>query len=248
MLELKNKVAVVTGASRGIGQGIALKLAKQGANIVVGDIINGEETVRLIKRLKRKAIYVKVDTSDETSVDNLINEAIKKFKRLDILVNNAGIYKAGNSEEFMEEDWDRILDINLKGYFLCCQKAFPYLKKSKGSIVNISSIAGLMGFNQSVAYCASKAGIILLTKTLAGDWGRYGIRVNAICPGLIKTAMTRDVLNNKKMKNSILDKLAVKRVGNPEDIANGVVFLASKEAGYVTGHALVIDGGWISML
>ncbi len=248
MLELKNKVAVVTGAARGIGQGIALKLARQGADIVVGDIINGEETVKLIKRLKRKAIYVKVDTSDEISVDNLINEAIKKFRRLDILVNNAGIYKAGNNEDFKEEDWDKTLDINLKGYFLCCKKAFSYLKKSKGCIINISSIAGLMGFNQSAAYCASKAGIILLTKTLAGDWGEYGIRVNAVCPGLIRTAMTRDVLNNKKMKNSILSKLAVKKVGNPEDIANGVVFLASKEASYVTGHALVIDGGWTSNL
>ncbi|MBU2639241.1 MAG: SDR family oxidoreductase [Nanoarchaeota archaeon] len=248
MFELKNKVAVVTGGARGIGQAIAISLAKQGCDVVVGDIINGENTVKKIKSLRRKSMFLMVDTSDGRSIKNMIKETVKSFKRIDILVNNAGIYRAGESENFSEEDWSKIIKVNLSGYFLCCKEAFPYLKRSKGNIVNVASIAGLMGFSQSAAYCASKGGIIMLTKTLAGDWGQYGIRVNAVCPGIIRTAMTTGILSSKQAKRGMLMKLPIKRIGNPEDIANGVVYLVSKEASYVTGTTLVIDGGWTSML
>ena len=132
MFELKNKVAVVTGSSRGIGQAIAINLARQGCDVIVGDILDGNKTVSLIKRLRRKAMYARVDTSDSRSIKNMIKETIKNFKKIDILVNNAGIYKAGESEEVNEEDWKKTINVNLNGYFLCCKEAFPYLKRSWG--------------------------------------------------------------------------------------------------------------------
>ena len=248
MFELKNKVALVTGSAKGIGQGIAIALAKQGCDVIVADIVDGSKTVSLVKNLRRKSMYIEVDTSDSVSIGDMIEEAIKKFKRIDIFVNNAGVYIPGVTEDYDKEFLDKTLDVNLRGYFLCAKAVFPYLKKRKGTLVNISSIAGISGFSQSAAYCASKGGVVLLTKTLAGDWGQYGIRVNAVCPGIIKTAMTTGVLGNKQMKKGIMMKLPIKRVGMPKDIANGVVFLVSDEASYVTGQSLVIDGGWTSML
>ena len=244
MFELKNKVALVTGSARGIGAEIAVLLAKQGADVIVVDIIDGKDTAEKIKKLNRRAVYIGVDVSDKDSVVNMIAQAVSKFKKIDIVVNNAGVYIGGNSETFFDEDWKKTIDVNLTGYFLVCKEAFRYLKKTKGNIVNIASIAGLSGFRQSAAYCSSKGGIILLTKSLAADWGKYGIRVNAICPGLIRTAMSKTMLENKKMKEKIISKLAIPRIGIPEDIANGVVYLSSDEAGYVTGQYLIIDGGW----
>ncbi len=247
MFNLKGKVAIVTGAARGIGQSIAVELARNGADVVVSDIIPGSATVSKIRALKRKAVYVKTDISNKEQVENLMQEVIKKFKKIDILVNNAGIFIIGDTKTLKEEDWDKTIDINLKGYFLCSQAALKYMKRG-ASIINLSSVAGMGGFCQAAAYCASKGGIRLLTKALAVEYGPSGIRVNSIHPGIIETAMTKELLMDKKVRQGMLAKLPLKRTGKPIDIAGPAVFLASDASSYVTGEEIVVDGGWISSL
>ena len=245
LFDLIGKVAIVTGAARGIGQGIAIELARAGADVVVSDIIPEEGTIKQIKALKRKAIYIKTDISKKNEVENLINETIKNFKKIDILVNNAGIYLAGNISDFSEENWDKTMDINVKGCFLCSQAVLKHMKKGS-SIINISSVAGIEGSAGGAAYCASKGGIRLFTKALAAEVGHLGIRVNSIHPGLIDTAMASGL--NKKMKADMLNKFLIKRVGKPIDIAGPVVFLASEASSYITGSEIIVDGGWICAL
>ncbi|MFA5258962.1 MAG: SDR family NAD(P)-dependent oxidoreductase [Candidatus Pacearchaeota archaeon] len=245
LFDLTGKVAIVTGASRGIGQGIAVELARAGADVVISDIISGEDTINQIKKLKRKTIYVKTDISKKSEVENLIKEAIKNFKKIDILVNNAGIYIPGNTIDFPEESWEKTMDINLKGPFLCSQAALKYMKKGS-SIINISSIAGIEGSGGGAAYSASKGGIRLFTKSLAAEVGSLGIRVNSVHPGLIDTAMTNGL--DKKIKEKLLEKFLIKRAGKPVDIAGPVVFLSSDASSYMTGSEIVVDGGWICAL
>ena len=247
IFNLKGKVAVVTGAARGIGQSIAIELARAGADVVVSDIIPGQQTVNKIKTLKRKSIYVKADISNKTEVENLINQTIKQFKKIDILVNNAGIYISGNTSDFPEESWDKIMKINLKGPFLCSQAALKHMKKS-ASIINISSVAGIKGSVGGAAYCASKGGIRLFTKALAAEVGPLGIRVNSVHPGLIDTPMTTGFTKDKKVLAGMISKFLIKRVGKPIDIAGPVVFLASDASSYMTGSEIVADGGWIATL
>ncbi len=247
MFNLKNKVAIVTGAARGIGQSIAVELARAGCDVVVSDIIPGNETINQIKKLKQKAIYVKTDISKKKEVENLINETIKNFKKIDILVNNAGIYLAGDTSNFSEENWDKTMSINLKGPFLCSQAALKYMKKG-ASIINISSVAGIEGSAGGAAYCASKGGIRLFTKALAAEVGPLGIRVNSIHPGLIDTPMTTAFTKDKKILEGMMSKFLIKRVGKPIDIAGPVVFLASDASSYITGEELIVDGGWTTAL
>lgn len=249
MISLKNKVAIVTGAARGIGQSIAIELARFGANVVVSDILPGNTTVNKIKKLRRKAIFVKTDISNKQEVSVLINKTIKEFKKIDILVNNAGVFRPSLIENLSEQDWIKTMDINLKGYFLCAQAVIKHMmKKRQGVIINIASVAGLVGYPQAGAYCASKGGIILFTKSLAADLGKYGIRVNAICPGVIETAMTQDILSDKKIKRGMLAKIPLSRIGKPRDIAGCAVFIASDLSSYITGTTLVADGGWTCAL
>ena len=245
LFDLTGKVAIVTGAARGIGQSIAVELARAGADVVVSDIIPEEGTIAQIKKLKRKAIYIKTDISKKKEVENLINETTKQFKKIDILVNNAGIYITGNVSDLPEESWDKTMSINLKGCFLCSQAALKHMKKG-ASIINISSIAGIEGSAGGSAYCASKGGIRLFTKALAAEVGPLGIRVNSIHPGLIDTTMTAGL--DKKMKDDMLSKFLIKRVGKPLDIAGPAVFLASDASSYMTGSEIVADGGWICAL
>ena len=245
LFDLTGKVAIVTGAARGIGQGIAIELARAGANVVVSDIIPGDNTVNQIKKLKRKAVYVKTDISKKKEVENLITETLKNFKKIDILVNNAGIYITGNTLDLPEESWDKTMNINLKGCFLCSQAALKHMKKG-ASIINISSVAGIEGSPGGAAYCASKGGIRLLTKALAAEFGHLGIRVNSIHPGLIDTVMTAGL--DKKMKEGMMSKFLIKRTGKPIDIAGPVVFLASEASSYMTGSEIIVDGGWICVL
>ena len=247
LFDLTGKIAIVTGAARGIGQSIALELAKAGADIVVSDIIPGEDTVNQIKKLNRKSIYVKTNISNKLEVNNLINKTIKAFKKIDILVNNAGIYISGPTLEFSEENWDKTMNINLKGGFLCSQAALRYMKKGS-SIINISSVAGIEGSAGGAAYCTSKGGIRLLTKALAAEFGPLGIRVNSIHPGLIDTSMVKEIKKDKKMLESMMSKFSIKRIGNPLDIAGPAVFLASDASSYMTGSEIVVDGGWICSL
>jgi len=247
MFNLKNKVAIVTGAARGIGQSIAIELARNGASVVVSDIIPGDTTINKIKNLKQKSIFIKTDVSNKQQVENLIQQTIKKFKKIDILVNNAGIFIPGETKKLTEKDWDKTININLKGNLLCSQAALKHMKKG-ASIINISSVAGIKGYSQAAAYCASKGGIRLLTKSLAAEYGPQGIRINSIHPGIIETAMTKGILSDKKTKQGMLTKLPLKRTGKPIDIAGPTVFLASDASSYITGEEIIVDGGWTAAL
>lgn len=247
LFNLTGKVAIVTGASRGIGEGIAIELARHGADIVVSDILDGEKVVKKIKSMKRKSIFLKCDVSKEASVKELVSQTIKNFRKIDILVNNAGIFNGGPTENYSESEWDKLIGINLKGSFLCSKEALKFMKKGS-CIINISSVAGICGSAGGAAYSASKGGTRLLTKALAAEYGPKGIRVNSIHPGIIETAMTKGILKDKKAAQDMISKVPLGRTGKSIDISGPAVFLASDAAAYVTGAEIVADGGWICHL
>jgi NAD(P)-dependent dehydrogenase (short-subunit alcohol dehydrogenase family) len=248
-MHLKNKVAVITGARRGIGKAIALELAKHGANVVVSDIdLKGcEEVAEEIKDLGTDALAIKCDVTKQDQIDKMLKKTTDEYDKIDILVNNAGVVRQKPFVEFTEEDWDIILDTNLKGMFLVTKSVTKQmLKNESGKIVSIASIAGEVGFANTSAYCASKAGIINLTRELAMELSGKGININAIAPGVIETDMTEDMLEDKDTKKDLLANIPMGRVGKPEEIAKAAVFLASDDSDYITGHTLVVDGGWLS--
>ncbi|HKL17293.1 MAG TPA: 3-oxoacyl-ACP reductase family protein [Patescibacteria group bacterium] len=248
-MTLKNKVAIVTGARRGIGKAIALELAKKGASVVVSDINLEEQkqVVEEIKELGQKALAIKADVTSREEVENMVQKTIDKFGRIDILVNNAGISGLKPFQDITEEDWDKVLDINLKGNFLCTKAVSKHMiKQESGKIISIASIAGKVGFRNASAYCASKAGIVNLTKELALELAPKNINVNAIAPGIIKTKMTEDMLEDENQKKALMQSIPLNRAGGPEEIGKAAAFLASNDADYITGHTLVIDGGWLA--
>lgn len=248
-MDLKNKVAIVTGSRRGIGKEIALALAKAGANVVVSDINLDDcnKVVEEIKAIGKKGLAVKADVSNPEDVSQMINLTTEKFGKIDILVNNAGIYMQKSLTDVTEQDFDRVLDINLKGVFLCSKAAVPeMIKQGKGKIINITSIAGQVGFANSSAYCASKGAIINMTRELALELAQYKINVNAIGPGVIETDMTKELLKDKATRETLLANIPLSRIGKPEDIANAALFLASDNSDYITGITLFVDGGWIA--
>ena len=249
MKRLEGKVAVVTGSNRGIGKGIAVALAKEGCKVVVNSYREDEEaknTVEEIKKLGAQSIFIKANVTREIDVRDLIEKAVKKFGMLDILVNNAGILVSGTVTTLTEKDWDRQMDVNLKGIFLCSKYAVQQmLKQGKGGrIINIGSIAGLVGFPGISAYCASKGGVTELAREMALDYAKYGITVNAIDPGVIVTDMTKGMLDDAATRKMLMENTPVGRFGQPEDIGNAAVFLALDESSFITGHNLVVDGGW----
>jgi len=249
-MKLKNKVAIITGARGGIGLGIAEEIAKEGARVVIADI-NLKDCEKACKKLEKKykgkTLAVKVDVSKKEEVEEMVKQTVKKWGRLDIMVNNAGIVKFIPITETSEEDWDLILKVNLKGVFLCSQAAAKQMiKQRRGKIISIASIAGLVGFENIGAYCASKGGIIALTKEMALELAKYNIKVNAIAPGVIKTKMTEAMLKDKKTRENLLAQTPMGRVGKPEEIGKAAVYLASDDSDFVTGHTLVVDGGWLS--
>ncbi|MBM4402764.1 MAG: SDR family oxidoreductase [Candidatus Cloacimonetes bacterium] len=249
---LANKVAIVTGARRGMGRTHALVLAKAGAKVVVSDI-SQEECEKVVEEIKKaggQAIAVKCDISKKGEVDQLIKKTVEAFGKVDILVNNAGICQFKPFLELTEEEWDRTLDINLKGYFLCSQAAAKEMAKQKsGVIVNIASIAmgqvG-MGFTTLAHYCASKGGIVAMGETLASELAPYNIRVNNIAPGMIDTPMIASVKQDPKTMEASLARIPLHRPGTPEEVSNLVLFLASDESSYMTGSTVVVDGGWLA--
>ena len=247
-MKLKDKVAIVTGSRRGIGAAIALEFAKEGANLVVSDIdLNScKKVCSEIKKLGRECLALKCDVSKKKDVDNMIKKTVQKFKKIDILVNNAGVLILKPFEKMTEKDWDFVLDINLKGVFLCSNAVAKHMMKRRyGKIISIASVAGEVGFENASAYCTSKAGIINLTKELAIELAPYNINVNAIAPGVIDTNMTKGMLADKKSRKMLFQNISMGREGQPWEIGKGAVYLASDESSYVVGHTLVIDGGWI---
>ena len=244
---LKDKVAIVTGASKGIGRAIAINFAKEGAKVVLNyrsDDNGAQEVLKEIENSGRVAFLHKGDVSDFSVAEDLIKFCIEKFSRIDILVNNAGITRDTLLLRMKEEDFDSVINVNLKGSFNCVKHASSFMIKQKyGKILNISSVIGLIGNVGQINYAASKAGIIGMTKSLAKELGSRGINVNAIAPGFIETDMT-SVLEDKT-KETIMSHIPLKRMGSVEDVSNLVVFLASDLASYITGQVITVDGGMV---
>ncbi len=248
---MSEKVVVITGAGAGIGRACALAFAAAGARVAAADI-TGEsvrETVALIEEHGGRAMFAEADVSVGGSVRDLIDATVKKFGGLDCAVNNAGIEgQSADTAECSEDNWDRVIAVNLKGVWNCMRYEIPrMLERGGGAIVNMASVAGLVGFSGLPAYCASKGGVIQLTKTAALEYATRGIRVNAICPGVIDTAMVDRLIGGDAEKNKAFTALEpVERKGRPEEIANTAVWLCSDEASFVTGHPLVADGGFVA--
>jgi len=243
-MSLSGKVALVTGASRGIGRAVALKLAGEGADVVVTatSLERAQKTADEITRMGRKALAVEVNVAVAAEVETLFAKVIESFGKLDILVNNAGITRDGLLMRMKDDDWNMVLDVNLTGTFTCTREAVKIMAKAKsGSIINISSVVGEIGNAGQVNYCASKAGVIGLTKAAAREYAKRNISVNAITPGFIETDMT-EVLS-PAVKEDLLKQIPVGRFGKPEDIANAVYFLVSEMGNYITGHVLAVNGG-----
>jgi len=251
--DLRGKTAIITGAAKGMGKAHALKLSGAGAKVVVTDIdVPGcQQVAEEIKKLKGEAIAVKCDQSKKVDVDNVVKETLKKFGKIDILVNNAGIFPFEPFLEMPEENFEKVIDVNLKGYFLMAQacakemqKNQPNEKGQKGAIVNISSIAAIVGFAGLAHYCASKGGIIAMSKAIALELAPLGIRINSIDPGAIDTPGASTTKMTEEQRKAMLAPIPMKRQGQVEEIANAVLFLASEESSYMTGSVMVIDGGW----
>jgi len=243
-MELKDKIAIITGSARGIGKAIAHKLAQNGATVVICDLKmdDVQPTVDEFKSEGLNAIGLEVNVTDMKSVEALIDEVMSKFGKIDILVNNAGITRDALIVRMDEADWDSVISVNLKGTFNCTKcVAKIMMKQRSGKIVNIASIMGIIGNVGQANYSASKAGVIALTKTTAKELGRRGINVNAIAPGFIATKMTEALPEAQKEK--IIEAIPLGCVGYPEDVANAVAFLVSDSARYITGHVIQVDGG-----
>ncbi len=244
-MKLDGKTALVTGGSRGIGRAIALKLAKEGANVAVdyaGSEALANEVVEEIKQLGKDAIAIQCDVSNGDSVAEMIKETIAHFGSLDILVNNAGITRDNLLMRMKESEWDDVINTNLKGVFHCTKAVSrQMMKQRKGRIINITSIVGVTGNPGQANYVAAKAGVIGLTKTTAKELAQRNITVNAVAPGFITTDMTDNLPED--VKNAMLSQIPLAKFGEPDDIANAVVFLASDESGYITGQTIHIDGG-----
>ncbi|MFO7835751.1 MAG: SDR family NAD(P)-dependent oxidoreductase [Candidatus Thorarchaeota archaeon] len=243
-MNLEGKVAIVTGAAQGIGQGITLKLAERGAKVVVSDIAEDvKEVVKEIEESGQQAISLLADVTDPEQVEKMVQSALDKWGQLDILVNNAGIYPYKSLMAMDESDWDKVIDINLKGVFNSTKAALPALKKDGGSIINMASIAGtVVGYRDLAHYSASKAGVLGFTRAAALELAPNKIRVNAIAPGAIQTP-TVDKTLTKELREKTIASIPWQRMGTPEDIANVVAFLASDESEYITGQLLIVDGG-----
>jgi 3-oxoacyl-[acyl-carrier protein] reductase len=242
-MEVQGKVAVITGAAQGIGKEIATVLARNKAKIALLDV-NEESLAQTAKELSQysEVIRFSVDVTQLSQVQDCINKIVDKFSRVDILVNNAGITRDNLILRLSENDWDKVLDVNLKGAFNCAKVAAKYmLKQRAGKIINISSIIGLIGNAGQVNYAASKAGLIGITKSLAKELGSRNICVNSVAPGYIRTAMTDQL--DEKIKAQMMEKIPLARFGEAKDVANAVLFLASTAADYITGQVLVVDGG-----
>jgi 3-oxoacyl-[acyl-carrier protein] reductase len=241
-MDFSSRVAIVTGGARGIGREIALKLAEAGATVVVSDIANAEPVAEEIRAMKRQSLAVPANVSLSADVDKLVETTVNKYGRVDILVNNAGIARDQLLLRMSEEDWDAVLNVNLKSVFLCTRAVLRHMLKQRwGRIISISSIVGIMGNPGQANYASAKAGIIGFTKTLSKEVGSRGITVNAIAPGFIDTQMTKQL--GEEQRQELMKRIPLGSLGTPRDVAEAVAFLASEEARYITGQVLGVDGG-----
>lgn len=251
-MNLKNKVAIITGARRGMGKAHSLTLAKAGAKVIVSDLVK-EDCQKVVDEIKKEggeAIAVKCDISKKEEVDAMVQKAVEEFGRVDILVNNAGIADFKPFLEMTEKDWNKTININLKGYFLCTRACAEIMAEQKsGNIINIASIAmGQVGagFMNLAHYCASKGGIVAMAEELAVELAPYNIRVNTIAPGVIDTPMASSVKDNEEALKSTLSRVPMNRMGKAQEIADAVLFLASDKSSYINGEVIVVDGGYLA--
>jgi 3-oxoacyl-[acyl-carrier protein] reductase len=247
-MRLKDKIALVTGSSRGVGRAVAVGFAKEGANVVVNYTSNekaANEVVEIIQSMGSKAIAVKADVAQKAKAEDLVNSAIDTFGRLDILVNNAGFTRPAMMIKMTEDQWDQVVDIHLKGAFLCAQAAGYHMKEQrKGKIINVTSVAGLVGTVGQINYSAAKGGIISMTKSIARELARYNVCANVISLGIVATDMTEKIRSDEKLKEIYMNRILLKRFAEADDIAPAFVFLASDESNYITGQLLCVDGGY----
>jgi NAD(P)-dependent dehydrogenase (short-subunit alcohol dehydrogenase family) len=246
---LDGKIALVTGSAQGLGREIALGLARSGCRLVLADIVIPEETARLVGETGSHAVSVKADVSSEAAVREMVENSISEFKRIDILVNNAGISQLSYTatEDLSVEEWDKVLAVNLRGTFLCCKHAGKQMiAGGGGSIITIASTAGINGIVRAPAYCASKAGTILLTKSLALEWARHRIRVNAVAPHYLETELTKGLRASEKVYDGLVKQIPMRRFAKPEEVVGTVLHLASPASSYITGTVITVDGGFLA--
>ncbi|MCH9036875.1 MAG: glucose 1-dehydrogenase [Chloroflexi bacterium] len=249
-MRLEGKVALISGGARGIGEAIARLFAREGASVTIGDILEdeGQRVAREIDDAGGRALFVRLDVTVEEEWRRAVQATVERFDQLNVLVNNAGIYRKELVDETSVEAWDEVMGVNAKGAFLGSKHAIPEMKKAGGgSIVNMSSGAGLVGNPDGAAYGASKGAVRILTKATAAQYGKYGIRANSIHPGPIETAMLRPQLLDPGARESSLEAIPLGRIGTPQEIAYGALYLASDESSYVTGVELPIDGGRVAI-
>ncbi|MDD2504580.1 MAG: glucose 1-dehydrogenase [Clostridia bacterium] len=247
MFDLTKKTAIVTGATKGLGYSIAMALAESGADIVVVSRNEGDckRVAEEIKNKGRKSLAHSCDITKKSMIEDLVNGTIDEFGKIDILVNNAGIAVTKPAVNLTEDDWDRVINTNLKGAFLVAQTVGKkMIEQQYGRIINVASVFGLVGDKNILPYLCSKGGVVQMTRGLALEWAKYNILVNAIAPGYVVTPINKKVLSEEKVQNYLLGKTPLRRFGTPEEIAGAAVFLASDEAGYLTGSILSVDGGW----
>jgi NAD(P)-dependent dehydrogenase (short-subunit alcohol dehydrogenase family) len=246
-MKLKGKVALITGSTRGMGKEFAIGFAKEGANVIINgrNLEKAKAVAKEIEGLRVRSVAVGADVSRSHDVTRMVEEAIHQFGRIDILVNNAGVNPfILEAEKIKEEGWDQVLDVNLKGVFLCCQTVGrQMIQQGGGKIINISSAAGILGEQGFLPYCVSKAGVIVLTRILAYEWSKYNIIVNAVAPGLVAAGMNTAVLNEEILVSGLTQKIPLKRLGKVDEIVNLVLFLVSDDSGYINGTTIVADGG-----
>lgn len=246
LFNLNDRVILITGAAGGLGQAMAVGLAEYGAQIALADLRleNTNDILAQIDNLGKKAAAYKVDITDRNNITEMVEKVHKDFGRIDVLINSAGVNNRKRIEDYTEQEWDNIVDINLKGTFLCCQAVGKImLNQGKGKIINMASVSSTLGHPHHGPYAASKGGVALLTKVMAVEWAKRGINVNAIAPAYVRTSLTADYLSKGDNYKQISDTIPMGRLGEPEDIVGAAVYLASDASNFVTGHLLTVDGG-----
>lgn len=249
LFSCEGKTALVTGSAQGLGQVIALGLAQFGASLILADVTYPDKTALQVEAMGANCMAVQADISDEIQVENLAANALSAYGKVDILINNAGVSQLSHTptERLPVQEWDRIMNINLRGTFLCCQKiGKQMIDGGGGNIINIATTAGITGVPRAPAYCASKAGVILLTKSLALEWARYHIRVNAIAPHYLETELTDTLRQSASVFDALIKQIPLRRFGKTSEMIGAVLFLSSAASSYVTGTVLVVDGGYLA--